>query len=222
MALEQVKWGVVVVDIQGDFTTWKQGSLAAPDSDEEYVREIETATRRLKEGRFAVVATQDWHPRNHVSFYTNHIGKKPFDVITVGGRPQVLWPPHCVQGSPGAEIVIDSTLFDAVVQKGMRPELDSYSGFEDYGGDKTALGNILKELGVNRLVIYGIATDYCVRDTALHGIEYGYGVVVIAGLCRGIAPDTTEAAIREMEEKGVVVVCEIKDLPGIEDREEID
>lgn len=221
MAPEQVKWGVLVVDIQGDFTTWKQGPLAAPGSDEEYVREVEAATRRLKEGRFAVIATQDWHPRNHVSFYTNHTGKKSFDVITVGGRPQVLWPPHCVQDSPGAEILIDNVLFDAVVQKGMNPEFDSYSGFEDHGGRKTALDNVLKELGINRLVIYGMATDYCVRDTALHGIEYGYAVVVIEGLCRGIAPDTAERAIPEMEEEGVVVVCEIKDLPRIEGREEI-
>lgn len=217
MALEQVKWGVVVVDIQGDFTTWKGGSLAAPASDERYVSEVEMATRRMKDRGFKAIATQDWHPANHVSFYTNHAGKKPLDVITVRGRPQVLWPPHCIQGSPGAEILIDNSLFDAVVQKGMDAQFDSYSGFEDQGGYRTALDNILKELGINRLVIYGIATDYCVRDTALHGIEYGYRVVVIEGLCRGIAPDTTEGAIREMEEKGVVAVCEIKDLSLIEE-----
>lgn len=215
--MKQVRWGVVVVDVQADFTAWKEGPLAVPDSDEGYVREVEKATRRLKEGGFAVVGTQDWHPGDHVSFHPNHPGMKPYDTIRIRRRSQVLWPPHCIQGTPGAEVLVENGLFDAIVRKGTHSEFDSYSGFEDDSGKRTALDETLKKLGVDRIVVYGIATDYCVRATALHGVDYGYRVVVIEGLCRGVAPDTTEAAIREMEELGVVVVREIKNLSSVEE-----
>lgn len=90
------KWGVLVVDMQGDFTKWKQGSLAVPGSNEDYVRKVEAATRKFNDLGVPVFATQDWHPPDHVSFATSHPGKKPFDTMVIDGNTEVLWPVHCV------------------------------------------------------------------------------------------------------------------------------
>ncbi|RLA99969.1 MAG: amidase, partial [Deltaproteobacteria bacterium] len=179
------KIGVIVVDVQGDFTEWKEGSLAVSGTDEAYVRQVEEATRKLRDAGFLIFATQDWHPPNHVSFYTNHPGKKPFEVIDVDGRKQVLWPPHCVQGTEGARILVDNNLFRAVVQKGRDPRYDSYSGFQDDGGQKTEMDTILRLNGIETVVVYGIATDYCVKATALDAAKAGYKVIVVKELCRG-------------------------------------
>ncbi len=209
--------GVIVVDVQGDFTEWKKGSLAVSGTDEAYVHQVEEATRKLKDAGFLIFATQDWHPPDHISFYTNHPGKKPFEVIEIDGRKQVLWPPHCVQGTEGARILVDNNLFRAVVQKGRDPRYDSYSGFQDDGGQKTEMDTILKLNGIKKLVVYGIATDYCVRATALDAARAGYRVVVVKELCRGVAPDTIEEALKEMQDAGVVImdrldIEEIKNL----------
>jgi nicotinamidase/pyrazinamidase len=205
MANEAEKIGVNVVDIQGDFTQLKNGSLAVEGTDEAYIRAVEENTKKLKEAGFPIYATQDWHPANHASFFTNHKGKKAFDVIKLHGKDQVLWPPHCVQSTPGAEILLDKKLFKAVVRKGMDPQYDSYSGFQDDGGKKTNMENLLKQDKINKVVIYGIATDYCVRATSLDAIAAGYKVIVIKNLCRGITPDTSQKAIGEMKAKGIVV-----------------
>jgi nicotinamidase/pyrazinamidase len=205
MAKETEKIGVIVVDIQADFTTLKNGSLAVDGTDEAYVKTVEKITERLKEAGFLIYATQDWHPANHISFFTQHPGKKAFDVIKLRGRDQVLWPPHCVQNTPGAEILLDKKLFKAVVRKGMDPRYDSYSGFQDDGGKKTDLDKILKKDGIKKLVLFGIATDYCVRSTSLHAIAAGYKVIVIRNLCRGVAPDTSQKAVEEIKTKGAVV-----------------
>ncbi|MGA2517062.1 MAG: bifunctional nicotinamidase/pyrazinamidase [Thermodesulfobacteriota bacterium] len=209
MAKETRKIGVIVVDIQGDFTKLKNGSLAVEGTDEAYMKTVEENTRKLKEAGFLIFATQDWHPADHVSFFTNHQGKKAFDVIKLNGRDQVLWPPHCVQNTPGAEILLDKKLFKAVVRKGMDPRYDSYSGFQDDGGKKTDLDKLLKKDGIKKVILYGIATDYCVRATALHAIDAGYKVIVIRNLCRGVAPDTSQKAIEEIKAKGVVVLDDL-------------
>ena len=200
------KIGVIVVDVQGDFTEWKEGSLAVSGTDEAYVRQVEEATRKLRDAGFLIFATQDWHPPNHVSFYTNHPGKKPFEVIDVDGRKQVLWPPHCAQGTEGARILVDNNLFRAVVQKGRDPRYDSYSGFQDDGGQKTEMDTILRLNGIETVVVYGIATDYCVKATALDAAKAGYKVIVVKELCRGVAPDTIEKALEEMRSAGVMIV----------------
>jgi len=200
------KIGVIVVDVQGDFTEWKEGSLAVSGTDEAYVRQVEEATRKLRDAGFLIFATQDWHPPNHVSFYTNHPGKKPFEVIDVDGRKQVLWPPHCVQGTEGARILVDNNLFRAVVQKGRDPRYDSYSGFQDDGGQKTEMDTILRLNGIETVVVYGIATDYCVKATALDAAKAGYKVIVVKELCRGVAPDTIEKALKEMRSARVMIV----------------
>jgi nicotinamidase/pyrazinamidase len=209
MVMDPTKIGVIVVDIQGDFTKLKNGSLAVDETDEAYIQAAEEKTKRLKEAGFPIYATQDWHPANHVSFFTNHPGKKAFDMIRVHEKDQVLWPPHCVQKTPGAEILLDKKLFKAVVRKGMDPQYDSYSGFQDDGGRKTDLDQLLKKSGIRKLVVYGIATDYCVRATALDGLAAGYKVVLIRNLCRGVAPDTSQKAIEEMKAKGIVVLDDL-------------
>jgi len=200
------KTGVIVVDFQADFTRLKNGSLAVDGSDEAFVRLVEENTRRLKEAGFPIFGTLDWHPANHVSFYTSHPGKKPFEVVKIRGKDQVLWPPHCVQNTPGAEVLLDTKLFEAFVKTATDPQFEGYSGFQDDGGKKTGLDNFLKKAHVKKVVVYGIATDYCVRATALDGKAAGYNVLLIKNLCRGVAPDTSQKAIEEMKAKGVVIL----------------
>jgi nicotinamidase/pyrazinamidase len=203
---------VLVVDMQADFTEWQKGSLAVPGTDEAYVREVIQTTRRFREAGYPVLATQDWHPADHVSFSTGHPGKKPFETISLEGRVQVLWPPHCVQHTGGAALLIDPALCGAVIRKGSDRRHDSYSGFEDDGGRPTGLDRELEKRKTDRIFLYGIATDYCVRATTLHGLGRGYAVTVIASLCRGVAPETTARAWAEMQAAGAVMVEEVRDL----------
>jgi nicotinamidase/pyrazinamidase len=209
MMREEENIGVIVVDVQGDFTKLKNGSLAVEGTDEAYLGVVDENTKKLDAAGFPIYATQDWHPANHASFFTSHEGKKAFDVIKLHGKDQVLWPPHCVQKTPGAEILLDSKWFKAIVKKGMDPQYDSYSGFQDDGGKKTEMDGILKKDGIKKVVVYGIATDYCVRATALDAVEAGYTVVLIKNLCRGVAPDTSQKAIEEMKAKGVVILDDL-------------
>jgi nicotinamidase/pyrazinamidase len=204
------KIGVIVVDMQGDFTTWKKGSLAVDGTDQDFVEKVEKTTVMLKEKGYPIFATQDWHPADHVSFFSNHAGKKPFEAIQLEGRTQVLWPPHCVQETQNAEILLDNDLFVAIVKKGKDKRYDSYSGFQDDGGAKTEMNRILKENGVQELIVYGIATDYCVKATAMDAADAGYKVTVVEGLSRGVAPDTTAKALDEMKAKGIVLVKELE------------
>jgi len=197
--------GVIVVDVQGDFTKWKNGSLAVNGTDEAFVDKVKKATEDLKKKGLLVFATQDWHPKDHISFCTNHEGKKPFEAIQVDGRTQVLWPAHCVQDSENAKCLLDNSLFVAVVRKGQDKKFDSYSGFQDDGGKTTDMDAILKKRGVKELIVYGIATDYCVKATAIDAAKAGYKVTVIEGLCRGVAPESTAKALQEMKEKGITI-----------------
>lgn len=204
------KIGVIVVDIQGDFTTYKKGSMAVAGSDQAFVEKVEKTTLMLKEKGYPIFATQDWHPAEHVSFYINHAGKKPFEVIQLEGRTQVLWPPHCVQNTPNAEILLDNNLFFAIVQKGKDRRYDSYSGFQDDGGFKTEMDQTLKNNGIQELIVYGIATDYCVKATAIDAVDAGYKVTVVEGLSKGVALDTTAGALEEMKAKGIILVKELQ------------
>ncbi len=209
------KTAVIVVDMQGDFTTWKKGSLAVNGADQAYVKKVADATALLKKKGFVLYGTQDWHPRNHVSFASNHPGNKPFEAIQVNGKTQVLWPDHCVQGTDGAKVLLDNNTFQALVKKGQDQRYDSYSGFRDDGGSNTEMDTILKAAGIKKLVVYGLATDYCVMATAIDAAADGYKVVVIEGLCRGVAPDTTAKALETMKAKGITVLKEI-DLKKID------
>jgi nicotinamidase/pyrazinamidase len=203
------KTGVIVVDVQGDFTTWKKGSLAVNGTDRAFVEKVQKATEALSREGYLIFGTQDWHPAEHISFYTNHPGKKAFELIKIGERTQVLWPPHCVQGTENARVLVDNNLFMAIVKKGKDPKYDSYSGFQDDGGAKTEMDQILKRNGIQNLVVYGIATDYCVKATAIDAANAGYDVTVIEGLCKGVAPETSAKAWKEMKAKGITILKEL-------------
>jgi nicotinamidase/pyrazinamidase len=201
--------GVIAVDVQADFTELKSGTLAVPGTDVHYVQAVETATRHLMQQGLLVYFTQDWHPADHVSFFTNNPGTEVMQITEIDGRPQVMWPPHCVQNTPGADILIVAEGPIETVQKGMHPKFDSYSGFADDGGRITDLDSVLRQNGIKNLIIYGLATDYCVKATAIDAVDAGYKVTVIEGLSKGVAPDTTARALEEMKAKGIIIKADL-------------
>ena len=207
--------GVIVVDIQGDFTQLMSGSLAVPGTGLDYLNKITKAIDRIRSLGIPLWASQDWHPANHISFFTNHPGKKAFDQINLQGKNQVLWPPHCVQDTPGAELLTDPASFQAVIQKGRDYRFDSYSCFQDDGGQETELDGLLKKQGIRTLIIFGIATDYCVRFSALDGLARGYKIMVIKSLCRGVDPATSAQALEEIESKGAVILEDLDECLSV-------
>jgi nicotinamidase/pyrazinamidase len=177
---------LVVVDVQNDFCPG--GALAVPGGDE-VVPVINALARRFDN----VVLTQDWHPAGHISFATSHAGKAPFELIELPYGPQVLWPDHCVQGTAGAAFRADLGVPHAqmIVRKGYRRSVDSYSGFlEADRTTPTGLGGYLKERGLARVFIVGLATDFCVAWTALDARRMGLEAVVVEDACRGIDAPT--------------------------------
>lgn len=194
---------LILVDIQNDFLPG--GALAVPNGDE-----IIPAVNRLQSVFPLVVATQDWHPANHGSFAANHSGKKPFEQIELNGLPQTLWPVHCVQGTKGAELApgLHRKRISRIFQKGTDPDVDSYSGFFDNGHrHATGLAKWFKSRGVNEVYICGLATDYCVKFTALDAVGAGFKTHLIEDASRGVnlRPDDVKDAIAEMKRAGVVV-----------------
>jgi nicotinamidase/pyrazinamidase len=210
IVLAEQKVGVIVVDLQGDFTTYKNGSLAVAGTDEAFVNKVQKVTQELSAKGYPIFGTQDWHPGDHISFFSNHAGKKPFEAIQIEGRTQVLWPPHCVQGTENAGVIVDNNLFLAIVKKGKDKRFDSYSGFQDDGGAKTEMNRILMKNGIKELIVYGIATDYCVKATAIDAAAAGFKVTVIEGLSKGVAPDTTAKALEEMKAKGITIKTDLE------------
>jgi nicotinamidase/pyrazinamidase len=196
---------VIVVDMQADFTEAHQGSLAVAGTDVAYLKAVAKATAQLKAAGHLIYATQDWHPADHVSFHSNHKDHKPFDVIKLRGNDQVLWPPHCIQKSKGAAILLDPSLFTGIVQKGKDQRFDSYSGFKDDGGSRTEMEAVLRKAGVTEIIVYGVATDYCVRATALDAAAAGFQVTMVQSLCRGVAPESIRKAIADLKSAGVTV-----------------
>ena len=194
---------LILVDIQYDFLPG--GALAVPEGDK-----VVPVAQSLLSSADIVVATQDWHPPNHESFAANHEGQAPGTLIQLHGLPQVLWPVHCVQGSRGAQLVeaLDQTRIDAIFQKGTDPKVDSYSGFFDNGQrHQTGLDAWLRERGVTQLLVCGLATDYCVKFTALDAARLGYETTVITDACRGVElnPGDVEAALEELRTAGVTL-----------------
>jgi nicotinamidase/pyrazinamidase len=173
---------LLAVDVQNDFCP--NGALAVPQGDR-----VAPVINRLGQRFPHVVLTQDWHPRGHESFASSHPGKQPFEVITVSYGPQVLWPDHCVQGSRGAEFRADLDIprAELVLRKGYRRSIDSYSAFyENDHKTPTGLGGYLRERGVQRVVLAGLAFDFCVRYSAEDARREGFDVVVVEDACRGI------------------------------------
>ena len=165
----------IIVDLQNDFLPG--GALAVPDGDR-----IIPLVNKLQTSFELVVATQDWHPKNHMSFASNHKGKAVFDEIVLNGLDQILWPDHCVQGSKGAEFspALDTNHIEAVFRKGMNREIDSYSGFYDNGHRKTTgLADYLRGRRVKKVFIAGLAADFCVYFTALDAVKEGFDTVLI-------------------------------------------
>lgn len=194
---------LILIDIQNDFLPG--GALAVPQGDQ-----IIPIASRMMNDFSIIVATQDWHPPDHGSFAANHAGKKPYETIDLHGLPQILWPVHCVQGTRGAEFAsaLNTQRITKVFQKGTDPEIDSYSGLFDNGRRKsTGLAEWLRHTGVRRLTICGLATDYCVKFTALDAIAEGFEVALHLPACRGVnlQPGDVHAAIAHMELAGVVI-----------------
>jgi nicotinamidase/pyrazinamidase len=192
---------LILVDIQNDFCPG--GALPVADGDH-VVPVVNDAMRRVD----LVVATQDWHPANHGSFAANHPGKKVGEVIDLNGLQQILWPVHCVQNTHGAEFhpKLDASRITIVFPKGTDPAIDSYSGFFDNGHRKsTGLGEWLKQQGVTEVSVLGLATDYCVKFTALDAVQSGFKTTLIRAGCRGVnlKPGDSDAAIDEMRKAGV-------------------
>jgi nicotinamidase/pyrazinamidase len=194
---------LILIDIQNDFLPG--GALAAPFGDQ-----IIPVVNNLQAAFPIVVATQDWHPTNHGSFAVNHSGKKVFDQIELNGLPQTLWPVHCVQNTKGAELAanLDRKRITKIFQKGTDPNIDSYSGFFDNGHRKsTGLGEWLKERGVTEVFVCGLATDYCVKFTALDAAQFGFKTHFIEDASRGVnlQPGDVTKAVEEMKRAGVAV-----------------
>lgn len=158
-------------------------------------------------GRFeAVILTQDWHPAGHSSFASSHPGKAPFGTVDMPYGPQVLWPDHCVQGSPGAAFHPDlRTGGDLIIRKGFRADIDSYSGFfENDQTTPTGLDGYLRSRGISALTLAGLATDFCVAFTALDAARLGYTVTVDLAACRAIDLEgSLAAALTRMQDAGV-------------------
>ena len=195
---------LIMVDVQYDFMPG--GALPAREGDE-----VVPVLNRVQPLFDVVVATQDWHPRNHGSFASNHPGRKPGDVIDLHGLEQILWPDHCVQGSRGAELHgnLDRARIEKVVHKGTDPAIDSYSTFFDNGRRRsTGLEDFLRERGVTDVFLGGLATDYCVLWSARDAVDLGFRTHVIRDACRGVdlhAGDS-ERAFDEMRRMGIAVV----------------
>jgi len=196
---------LLIVDVQNDFCPG--GALAVPDGDA-----IIPAVNRLARSFAHVILTQDWHTPGHASFASSHPGKRPFDTIEVSYGTQILWPDHCVQGTQGARFhpELDVPHAELVVRKGFRSAIDSYSAFRE--NDRltpTGLAGYLRERGLERITMCGLASDFCVAFSAIDGREAGFEVTVVTGACRGIDIDGSVArAMRSMSEAGVSVRAE--------------
>jgi len=184
---------LLVVDIQNDFCPG--GALAVPRGDE-----VVPLVNRLA-ARFAhVVITQDWHPARHLSFASSHPGRKPYETIEVAYGPQILWPDHCVQGTTGAQLRDDLHIPHAelVLRKGYHRGIDSYSAFyENDRATHTGLAGYLRERGLRRVFLAGLAFDFCVRFSAEDARREGFEVTVIENACRGIDIDGSVLATRQ-------------------------
>lgn len=204
-----MKKALLMVDLQNDFMPG--GALPVPNGNQ-----IIPLANAIQSHFKIIIATQDWHPRNHSSFALNHPGHQVGEVITVEGLPQILWPVHCVQNTPGAALVngLDVSHVAHIVHKGTDPAIDSYSSFFDnYHRKSTGLTEYLRDLGVTHLYILGVATEYCVKFTALDACQFGFHTFVIEDACCGIEllPGDITKAKMEMEEAGTSFI-QLKDV----------
>lgn len=197
------KKALLIIDIQNGFCPG--GNLAVPDGD----RVVPIVNTLIERGGYdLIVASQDWHPAGHGSFASQHPGRQPFEMGLLGGKPQMLWPDHCVQGTTDAAFHPDlnASRIDFVQRKGTDPAVDSYSAFRDNAKSAlTGLDTYLKKAGITELHIAGLATDYCVRFSALDAKNMlpGVEIVLIEDASRGIDPRGVQDALTEMQAAGI-------------------
>jgi len=198
------KKALILIDLQNDFC--QGGSLAVPEGD----RVIPLANQ-LQNHFDVIVATQDWHPQDHASFASNHLGQQVGNVIIMNGVQQVLWPNHCVQHTKGAEFHPDLNIekVNKIFHKGVDKHIDSYSAFFDNAHLRaTGLGDYLKDKQVQEVYIMGLATDYCVKFSALDAKALGFNVSVIEDACRGVELNKGDTAksLHEMQAAGIKLI----------------
>jgi nicotinamidase/pyrazinamidase len=198
---------LLVVDVQNDFCPG--GALPVPEGDR-----IVPLVNRLARQFGHVVFTQDWHSPRHASFASAHAGKQPFQTTALPYGEQVLWPDHCVQGTPGAEFHrdLDRTRAEMIVRKGFRPDIDSYSAFyENDQRTRTGLTGYLRDRGFQHVYLCGLAFDFCVKWSALDARREGFAATVIEDATRSIDLNGSAAAARtEMTKAGVSLVQSAK------------
>jgi len=191
---------LLVIDVQTDFLPG--GALAVPDGDA-----VIAPVTRLIAAFPQIALTQDWHPPGHASFASSHPGRAPFEAIAMPYGEQMLWPDHCVRGTPGAALApgLDAVRAELILRKGTQPGIDSYSAFlEADRTTRTGLAGILRERGLTRLFLAGLATDFCVLWSALDAVEAGFETVVIEDAVRGIDRDgSVGRAWESMERAGI-------------------
>lgn len=195
---------ILVVDVQNDFCPG--GALAVPEGDQ-----VVPVINQIMNQYDLVIATQDWHPANHVSFAASHSGHAVGEIIEANGLSQLLWPVHCVQNSEGAALHcgLDAEKVDRRIRKGTESGIDSYSAFFDNGRKgKTELDSFLQENGVTDVAVCGLATDYCVKFTVLDALELGYAVNLLVDACRAVnlQPGDEQKAINKMRAKGATII----------------
>ena len=194
---------LLVIDVQNDFCP--AGALEVSGGDE-IISDINQEMKKYD----CVVLTQDWHPKGHSSFAMSHKGKKPLDVIQMPYGDQILWPEHCVQGSRGAEFhcKLDAGQANAVIRKGLNPLIDSYSAFfENDRRTATGLDGYFKSLGIEKIYLVGLATDFCVNYSAQDAAKLGYQVSVFERMCKAIDLNgSLELARTDMRDCGVELV----------------
>lgn len=195
---------LIIVDVQNDFMPFGSLPVAAGD-------EVVPIANALLGAFSLVVATQDWHPVDHGSFASSHEGHAPGEVVRLGGVDQVLWPDHCVQGTPGASFhsALDVAGVNAVVRKGIDAGIDSYSAFFDNGQQRdTGLTALLRSRGVGSVTLLGLATDYCVFLSALDALAGGFKTTVVRDGCRAVdlSPGDGETAFEKMRGAGCTVM----------------
>jgi nicotinamidase/pyrazinamidase len=195
---------LIIIDIQNDFVPG--GSLAVAEGDA-----IIPLVNELQNRFENIIATQDWHPANHCSFAANHEGKKVGELLEIDGLMQVMWPIHCVQNTRGAELVADLNTEKVmrIFHKGTDSNIDSYSGVFDNGRRKaTGMADFLREKGISDVYVVGLATDYCVKFTALDFADLGFNTFLIKDACRAVnlQAGDEESALLECVKAGVNVI----------------
>lgn len=202
--IKKDKNAILIIDVQNDFCP--AGALAVNEGDK-VVPVINSILNKF----YKIIATQDWHPNEHISFASNHKGRNVYDVIEIDGIQQVLWPIHCVAGTYGADFHkgLNISNFHLILRKGTNARIDSYSAFRE--NDKktlTGLSGYLKALNIEQVFVVGLATDYCVYYSAMDAVRYGFETYVIIDACRGVdvPKNNIQSAICSMESNSIKII----------------